>query len=212
MSHQKKHTVKPAFFTIKTEQAVKALIPLSCQKIFGMVDFGGALEIGETPIFKKKYFLLYCDKNSSYSVAIKNIFTGEIESIVSVEEHDRTTFKVTDEFKVESKELSSKYARPSLYTHVIPATKFLVKMSYRNRQESDKSLNVRLFKFEITDEIDEPQKLADADFFSEKVKQACLSKGIAEYELVLVTIRIGNSGDDCVFIDWSDKNYSNKPE
>lgn len=187
------------FFSKHAIKRVSERTNVDCQLIADMLDYNGAIEIGELPVFNKKHHLFYSAADNACFVAIQDGFTGEVITILTIEYHENLAWKIAPDLIDKAKLQSLSYFIPEPTIEITQPLNLFVRMRYvaPNSHLKTKSL----FSQKVTSDISKPCELANSSTFESEVNRSCLEKGVDPSWVIEVTVSLGRK-DTPLIIDW----------
>ena len=109
-------------------------------ELINLIDKNRCLNIGVEPVFNKAHWLFYSERDNDYFVAIRDEFTGEVVTILTLEYHKNLAWAVKACEKHHAKRMYVTHGNHKCSTDMLPS-KFKVKLRYTEFSENNYGYN-----------------------------------------------------------------------
>ena len=160
--------------------------------------------VGRVPGFNKEHRLFFSKKDELFYVAIQDIHTGTVVTVLPPDYYENLYGKITEEQFIAARSLAASPPEAfenydSVSSTTTPPSSFFVSVSYIDIEGLQKTKAVLSeaaspYNFDIGEFVG--NSLFEADLC-----RAMLKKGVEPNSIFLVSIRLGRKGD-LIFFDW----------
>jgi hypothetical protein len=165
-----------------------------------MLDYGGAIDVGVEIVFDRKHWLFYSELDGRYFVAVQDIFTGLVVTVLPLDYHSNLTWKVDSNTLINAKEKACEYIPNDTTKSKEPPSIIIVKARYMSDHGYQKTST--LTKFKAAYYNDDIYNVLKDESFESEVDYYCKLKGIDIMQIYEIIIALGNDGEPLT-IDWN---------
>ena len=177
---------------------IKQRTQLSYFDIAEILDNDLAVDVGTVSVFDKKHWLFYSEKNDCCFVAIQNILTGMIITVLPIDYHENLAWKIEEELLEQAakkiKNHEPKVAKPS---GTLPSV-INVKMHYICDKRGY-TKTTPLTKFKARDCSSDISLVLSDESLDSVIEHHCEQKGINIGNVVGLSVSLGTQQ---IRIDW----------
>ena len=177
---------------------------LDCQVFIG---------IGREPGFNREHRLFYSKKDGLFYIAIQDIHTGYVVTVLPPEYHENISWRIKDDEFIAAKELAltppkefEDYENIATISNLPPST-FIVSAHFNDIEGKQKTK--QLLKISSSPYNEEIEKLIKDKYFEGDILRSLSKKNITPDSVWLISIRFGQKGDR-VYFYWENSSLAGK--
>ena len=184
---------------------------LTFYELAKILDCHVFIDIGNEPGFNRQHRLFYSDKDEAFYVAIQDIHTGGVVTVLPPEYHENISWKIKSHEFMQAKELAlappkefEDYENISLTNNIPPST-FIITALFNDIDGNPKIMS-DILKISASPYNMDIGKLISDRTFGRDIQNTLEKKDVASNSVYGISIRLGKKGER-LFFDWSNGEF-----